>query len=198
MFLFYWSYMALVWLVLLNCVIAIVNYGYEAAKTREEFLRQTSGFESSLTPVQRLRIGAMKVVIAGNPLPVIYWKTRCGRAAVTFSHLVALLEQPDWPRVRHSREVAVQLAWLCTNKQALMTWNYMQLKLQTRKCGAGGCGLAPPVRRSPPASTPEEASWCPPSERPDVTMPDVLHAATKTVTPENSPAISVPPDPERR
>ena len=32
-----------VWVVLLNCVVAIVNYGYEAAKNREDFLVRRSG-----------------------------------------------------------------------------------------------------------------------------------------------------------
>ena len=37
------SYIVVVWVVLLNCVVAIVNYGYEAAKNREDFLVRRSG-----------------------------------------------------------------------------------------------------------------------------------------------------------
>ena len=140
-FLFYWSYILMVWLVLLNCVIAIVNYGYEAAKARETFLFTKHAVHDPRSATHNFH--NLYVLICGNPLFLIHRRTRHVTGTITASELEGLLRHGSRLRVRFPKQVTEELVSVSENKRSLSEWNHMQWKLRNHNESATDCAVCP-------------------------------------------------------
>ena len=146
-FLFYWSYFVCMWIVLLNCLIAIINQAYEVAKQRQQqiILHEPGEFSNSGWPhwmqtlYQRYRFTYKSghrpefLAIGGSWMFHILHITHGHTGVATEEDLVSILsdEKYRW-RIKHPDRVAARIMQLCGQGRSSTSSRYYQYKVERR------------------------------------------------------------------